>query len=240
MAGRIYRNTKPAKDDKRTLHFSIIIPSAGEGTRIKSFGPRSLLPVNNCTVIERQTQLIREVFPNSQIILVSGFEANKLMNRAPNGIISIENERYLETNVLRSIGIGLRACIHDHVIVLYGDLVFNQELLEFPLNKSCVLHSTTEIVTETEVGCTINDGKLENMFYGLPNKWFSVLYLTGKELKLFKTIAFDKQKEKMYGWEAVNETIESGGEFMAYSPKGAFCTDIDSSKDIENVKNISF
>lgn len=242
MSGRIYRNARPAKDTKRTLTFSVIIPAAGEGSRIKSFGSRSLVPVNEGTLLDRQVTLVRDSFPNNQIVLVTGFDAQKVMNKAPKGVICIENERYLETNVLRSIGIGLRASIHDHVIIIYGDLIFNKELLDFPINQSCIIHSKDNQIVDNEVGCIIDkdNNLLENMFYDLPNRWASIVYLTGKELKLFKDIAFNKQKEKQYTWEAINEVVGLGGKFLACSPQGGTYFDIDTSKDIENAKRVGF
>jgi hypothetical protein len=53
-----------------------------------------------------------------------------------------------------------------------------------------------------------------------------------------KTIAYDKQKEKLFTWEAINEIMERGGSFMAYSPRGAKSVDIDSSKDLEKIGNV--
>ncbi len=240
MSGKAARNIKPIKDDRKTRKFSIIIPSAGEGSRMRSFGPRSLIQLTSGkTILEYQISLLKNFFPVSDIIIVTGFEANKLMNKVPHGTICIENERYNDTNVLRSIGMGLRAAVNEHVLIVYGDLVFNSKLLEFPINKSCTLYSHEESIQgDNEVGCTVNNSKLENIFYGLSNKWIPIVYLQGRELKLMKNIAFDKQKERLYGFEAMNEILGQDGEFDAYCPVGSKCIDIDSSRDLEKVKNV--
>jgi len=240
MSGKAARNIKPIKDDKRSKKFSIIIPSAGEGSRMRSFGPRSLIQLTNGkNLIEHQVSLLKDTFPISDIIVVSGFEATKLMNKVPYGIVSIENERYAETNVLRSIGIGLRAALSDNVIIVYGDLIFNQEILNFPINKSCTIYSNEQTVkANDEVGCTVHNGKLEHIFYELANKWVPIIYLKGKELKLMKSLAFDKQKEKLYGWEGINAILEGGGEFEAFCPHGGKSVDIDSSKDLERIGGV--
>jgi len=240
MSGKAARNIRPSKDDRRLKKFSIIIPSAGEGSRIKSLGPRSLIQLpNGKTLLEHQVALLKDTFPLSEFILVSGFESTKLMNRAPFGTICIENERYNETNVLRSIGMGLRATSNENVIIVYGDLVFNKNVLEFPIDHSCVVYSN-EIAqqSDNEVGCTVNDHELEHMYYGLPNKWIGMVYLQGKELKIFKSIAFDKQKEKLYGWEGINYVMEHEGRFGAFCPNGSRSIDIDTSKDLERIRGI--
>jgi choline kinase len=232
---KIVRNAVKAKDDARSHYHSVIIVAAGEGSRIKSRGPRSLLSVGSRNLIEHQVELIKERFTNSTIILVTGFDATNVMNRVPSGTICVENERYGETNVMRSIGIGLRAAMADRVLIIYGDLVFNKELLDFPVSKSCTLFENSN-TTETEVGCTVDNDVLENMFYGLSKKWVPVMYFVNKELKLLKNLAFDKQREKLYGFEAINHIMGKGGEFAAYSPKNSIAFDIDTPKDMERAK----
>lgn len=236
MSGKAIRNTKTIKDTKKSIKLSVVIPSAGEGVRMRTYGPRSLLPIGNKTLIQHQCDIVKENFIHSDFILVAGYDATRLMNKAPEYIVCIENERYSETNVLRSIGMGLRAAKHDHVLIFYGDLVFNEQILDFPLDCSCIVFDEgSKEVSESEVGCTVSNDSLENIFYGLPNRWTSMVYLMGKELSLMKTIAYDKQKEKLFGWEAINEIMVRGGEFRAFSPKGAKSTDIDSSKDLEKI-----
>lgn len=238
MSGKAVRNIKPIKDSKRSIRLSVIIPSATQGNRMKSVGPRSLIQVGNISLFEYQMEIIREVFPNSEFIIVSGFDSCKLMNRVPKGTICVENERYAETNVLRSIGIGLRAAVNDNVLILYGDTIINRQALDFSISNSCIVYDTSYEANELEVGCTVDQNKLENIFYGLGNRWTSLTYLTGKELSLFKSIAFDKQKEKLYTWEAINEVIEKGGTFSAFSPKGTKSIDIDCVKDMESIEGV--
>lgn len=233
MSGKAIRNTKPIHDLKRATKISVVIPSAGEGIRMRTIGPRSLIKIDGRTLIEHQANIIRDTFPHAEIVLVCGYEADYLMDRVPRGTICVENEHYPDTNVLRSIGMGLRATTHDNVLIVYGDLVFNPQSLDFPIEKSCITYKTDEsTATEPEVGCTIDGTKLENIFYGLSNRWSSIAFFKGKELSLLKEISYNRNKAKLYGWEAINWIMESGGEFDAYCPKGSHWFDIDSSKDI--------
>lgn len=239
MSGQPVRNIQQIKSNKKTTKFSVIIPAASEGNRMRSFGSRSLLDINNQTLLEYQNNIIKDQYPNSDVIVITGFDSDRVMNKAPKGIIKIENERYKETNVLRSIGIGLRAAVHDHVLIVYGDLVFNNETFNFPIDHSCILYDKSSLMGHSQVGCTINNNELENMFYNIGQPWAQIIYLTGKELKLFRTIAFDKNKEKCFGFEACNEVVTKGGSFLCHSPKGMKIADIDSSKDLERIAKVT-
>jgi len=224
-------------DEKTPI--DILIPAAGLGKRMKSYGPKPLIKIKkNFSILENQIKIFQKLLPNSTIIIVCGFQSEILMDRCPEGIIKIENERYEETNVVRSLGMGLRACTKD-VLICYGDLVFNEECIEnMNLNKSSVF-TGKDIMKDGEVGCIVNSkGKIENMMYDLDNKWGQILFLKGKELKMFKEACWNPENYNMFGFEAINKVIEQGGDIIACSNEKAKVIDIDSSKDLEKVSNI--
>ena len=220
--------------------YSIVIPSAGAGHRMRSYGPKSLIKIDgNTTIIDRQLDIIKKIFTNCEIILVTGFCADKLMNHTPSDLIKVENENYENTNVLRSIGIGLRAATTDKVLILYGDLVFNEEAIKnLKLDSSAIVVDSSGLMGELEVGCNISNGKVHQLLPDMPNKWGQMLFLTDKELTIFKKISYDKNKGHYFGFEAINETIDRGGKFEAVHPKEMKITDVDSSKDFVTVKKI--
>lgn len=229
------RNIHKIKKDQTKV--SIILLAAGPGNRMKSLGVRSLIKLpNGDSVLEYQLKTINTVFNNNETILVTGHEADKVMNRTPINIVKIENERYETTNVARSISIGLRACTTDHVFVIYGDLLFNEEALRIPLEYSSLLIETHGLMKDSQIGCNIDRDNIELLLYGLENKWAQIIYLTNKELKLFKHIAWNRNNEKKFGFEIINEVIDSGGRFTAIKNTLAKVFDIDSGKDLEKVK----
>lgn len=217
----------------------ILIPAAGLGKRMKSYGPKSLIKIKkNITIFDHQLKLIEKSLPKeSRIILVTGFESDILMNSTPSRIIKLENERYEETNVVRSIGIGLRAC-HREVLIIYGDLVFNEECLNsMNYNNSSILLSN--LMADKEVGCIVNrKDKIENMMYDLNPKWGQMVFLKGKELEMMKKYCWDNSNYKKLGFEALNYIISQGGSLLAINNINAKAIDIDSSKDLEIIKEI--
>lgn len=243
------RSTSPTVDitskkidtvSKPTDKYSIIIPAAGQGTRMKSYGVKSLIKLTpKLTVIENQLNIISNTFKNYEVILITGFEACRVMRKTPSNIINIENERYDETNVCRSIGMGLRAATTNRVVIVYGDLVFNQEIFNTTFDKdSFVIVDPSNTMTDNEVGCTIMDGMLKQIMYDLPNKWSQIAFFTGKELEILKEITWNSENERLYGFEVINQIIDQEGEFKAIVPDGAKVNDIDTSKDIPITKKI--
>lgn len=205
---------------------------------MKSYGVKSLIEIAHKTnIITHQLSIIKKTFTDCEIILVTGFESDKLMRQTPNNLIKIKNERFEETNVMRSIGIGLHAATTDNVLIVYGDLVFNKQALQIPIKESAIIIDK-DTMTTNEIGCNINEDYVEYLMYDRPNKWAQIVLLKGRELALMREMAWDKKNDNLYGFEILNNIIERGGRFKAVMPPGIKVNDIDSSKDLQIVGEI--
>ena len=234
-----FKNTTNIRG-KKSQKYSIIIPSAGMGKRMRSYGPKSLIKITpEKNIVENQIEIINDNFTNHEIILVCGFEADKLMNNTPKNLIKIENENYENTNVVRSIGLGLRAATSENVLVIYGDLVFNEETIK-NLKPQCssLIIDNSSTMKDDEVGCNISNNYVEQMLPDIENKWAQIAFLIGDELEMFKKICWNRDKSHYFGFEAMNEIIEKGGKFKSLSPQGMKITDVDSSKDLATASEI--
>ena len=221
--------------DETLVH--VIIPSAGIGRRMKSYGCKSLLNIKDRKLIDIQIENIRNVFPENEIILITGFDSDRLISNSPTDIIKIENEKYYDNNVIRSISIGMRATKdNDHILIILVDLLFNIEALkEININQSSIIIS--DDMDAGEVGCNINGkGQLEYMMFDLPNKWGHILYLTSKELTIFKKLIFGKYNDKKFCFEMINEVISQGGKFRCIMSDKIKTMDIDTSKDLQKAQ----
>lgn len=219
---------------------SVVIPAAGAGKRMKSYGPKPLIKVGNSTIINTQIATIKSHIPNCDIVLVCGFKAEKLMEETPDNIIKIENECYEDTNVVRSIGMGLRASGNSPIVlVVYGDLVFNAEAISgLIFDSSCVIIDQ-ETMADEEVGCIVGqDGSLQNIMYELPNKWGQIAVFVGKELSMLKRLCWDKKNYKKFGFEVINSIIDKGGHFKCIQDEAIKVIDIDNSKDIKRASKV--
>ena len=225
---------------QNTYKYSIIIPAAGMGMRMKSYGAKPLIKLTpDLTVLQNQLNIIAKKFRYYEIILVVGFEAVRVMRETPHDIIKIENERYESTNVCRSIGMGLRAATTNRVLIMNGDLVFNAAALDVKFNKgSSLLIDSSNTMTENEVGCTVTDGIVDQVLYELPYRWAQISFFVGRELEMLKQFTWNPDNERLYSFEAINHIISAGGVFRAITPQGIKTNDIDTSKDIPIAQSI--
>ena len=231
------KHVKQIYEKLENILVHVIIPSAGIGRRMKSYGCKSLLNIKNNKLIDIQIKCIENVIPRNEIILITGFDSDRLMSQSPKNIIKIENEKYYENNVARSIDIGLKATKeNDHVLILFGDILLNEDALKhINFQESSIVISND--MSDNEVGCNINaKGYLEYMMFDLPNKWGHIIYLTSKELTLFKKIIWNKQTDKKFCFEILNEVINHGGKFKCIINNNIKVMDIDTSKDLQKAQ----
>ncbi len=220
----------------RNKKYSIIIVAAGSNHRIATEEPRSLLKISNSqTLIERQITIIDKIFPNKEIIVVGGYHADALFNKLPRHIIKVENERYDETSVVRSIGIGLRACSSNLALIIYGDVFFNKRMISLPFRKhSCILSS--QAMPAKEIGFNHQNNYLVSMFYDLPDKWAQIGFFKDAEFEMLRQISLDKQNEKMFTYQCINQIVDMGGVFKVEKPRNGISMDIDTSYDLHFVR----
>jgi hypothetical protein len=224
---------KPEND-----RYSIILLYAGNGKKLKS-GPRPLLEFNGKYLFEHQIKNIERRFAalDHSIIAVTGYEANSVMNKLPDSVIKIENENYETSGIARSIGMGLRASNANHIVVIYGDLFFTHQAIDFPFGKSSVVVDKAGYMNTT-VGCSTTDECIDIMLYGMPFKWCEITYYTGKELDYLKRICWDENKYRLLGFEVINEIINKGGKFTTFSSEKAKVCDLDCARRLLKSKEL--
>lgn len=216
---------------------SVIILSAGAGSRIRSNEPRSLIKIKNQFLIEHQIQAIKNSFKNFEIIGVFGTHIERIIKRKPNGIRIVENQIHDSTNNSESMRLGLNNSLHSNALFIHGDIYFEKDLLcSADYRKSFLVVDANDDMSEKEVGITINNNKASILSYGLATKWCQICYVTGKELRILKNIflKFNNSDKKMLSFEVINKIIENGGSFNCYKNTKSHVVEIDCIKDIEN------
>jgi choline kinase len=226
---------KKQVDDEIT----VIIPAAGRGRRMKSYGPKSLISIGKQTILERQISIVESLFPNSKFVIVTGFEADKVISNCPRKFVKIENELYEDTNVSRSVAMALNAVSTERVLIFMGDLVFNTEAIStLDFEKTCVSANIDDSRT-SEVGCIVSPDKtVSNMMYDLDLKWNQIIYLQSKELDIFKALCTKRRNRKLFLFEIINKVIDKGGKIKCITDERVKVIDVDNSKDLLRVKDI--
>ena len=223
---------------------SVIIPAAGMGKRMKSYGPKALVNLyDETTLIERQIELIWAVYPKSEIFIVVGFEAEKIRSRLKKYPVRfILNPIHENTNVLYSISLALQATITKEVMVIYGDLIFNESAIRNLRGTSRIVIDKECMMRKSEVGVCVQGKSVINFSFGLEEKWAQIVYLTDKELEIFRHICLKKESSQWLGYEALNYVLENGGELEAAKQKSIKIFEIDSAKDLEKIpkKKLTF
>ena len=214
---------------------SVVIPVAGTGHRMKSYGPKCLLPISvRETIIQKAIKNVKLVYPNSEITIVVGFEADKVIRTLPSDIRVIENQFYQETNVVESLRLALNSITNKSVLIVYGDLIFNtQAIAGLTVGESCAVVDSKNNFKNEEVGVTVADNVVTNFAYGLDIKWGQIVYLTDEALSLFKTLCSNRKRNKMYPFELFNIVINEGFKIGAIEPDGIKIQEVDSLKDIK-------
>ena len=225
---------------KNNKKMTVILPAAGAGRRMKSYGPKCLIDLTpNQTILDRQLEIINNTFKRTEIVLVYGFESEKVIQKAHEECIKVENELYEDTNVARSVAMALRATTAKDILKVNGDLVFSREILKhIDYSSSCTICSK-DPERESEVGCIIDQqGNLSHIMYDLEKKWSQIVYLKGKELILFKKHIWDTSYRKYFMVEIINKVIETGGAIKCREVSGEKTMDVDKSNDVVSAKDI--
>jgi choline kinase len=225
------KKTKSQNDRQIT----VAILSAGVGSRIKSYEPRSLLKIGNKLLIEHQVNTINQCFEFPEIINVIGCHANKVIKKTRGIARVVENQLHDSSNSSESLRLAVNNTLNENILFMHGDLYFNENTLDVSYDKSFIIVDKTNQIKENEVGATICNNKLSILSYGLPTKWAQIAYFTAREFKILKSIfqKYEYQDKKRLSFEIINMVIDAGGNFECYEPKEMSIIEIDRIKDIK-------
>jgi choline kinase len=111
-----------------------IILAAGKGTRLNGVDlkPKCLFEVGGQTLLERQIAAFREARIDN-VVLVLGFEAERIQRRCPANTSFVMNTRFEETSSLYSLSLA-RDYLTEGFVVLNCDVLFHPQLLTRLLN----------------------------------------------------------------------------------------------------------
>ena len=109
-----------------------IIVAAGTGSRLGELAkdaPKSLLNVNGQSILERQISVFKK-FGISDITVIIGPHTEKFTFK---NISFIQDKNYLEHDILSSLMLA-RSIMHDDIIISYGDVIFDEHVLQSLIN----------------------------------------------------------------------------------------------------------
>jgi len=224
----------------------IIIPAAGLGRRMKSYGPKSLLIIEDKNLIHRQIKILTDKYPNSKIVVVAGFEYEKVNTYIEEKLDSklikvLLNYKYKTTNVAKSISLAAEKYPANNYLIVYGDLIFNKETIEnLNFDKSGIVLDTNDQFDSMEIGVKYENEAVVNFSYSILKKWAHILYLDYKDMNLFNAIVNRSYQDKFLTYEILNKMISKHNlKLKVYENPSMFIQEIDDSKDIEKAEKLA-
>lgn len=221
--------------DSENVGFAIL--SAGVGSRIKTYEPRSLIKIKDKSLIDHQVNAIESKFKDPEIIGVFGPNMPKIVKNIGRNVRIVENQLYETTNNSESLRLALNNSVKNSLMFIHGDILIDETFFNsLNFNRSFVVYEDRGMMDEKEVGLTIMKNKATILSYGLEEKWCQAAFFKGKEIKILRNIfnTFTKQDKKMLTFEVINKIIDSGGTFQAQKLEKSKILEIDCIKDIKN------
>jgi len=195
---------------------SVILLGENHGYRMKSYGPTSLIDLDGITLLEKQVNVIKSVFPKFEILLCSGFDSQKVVNFVKGSLSHInirviENQIYNNSNCCESLRLCLNNTMNTRFIVCNGELILNAEQLrKIDLNVCSVLTQESNPNQNLDVGVIHNKGKVEHMSMGIKaSHWSEIFALSGpKAINALRNIVTPPEYKNKFVFEAINELVK--------------------------------
>lgn len=231
IQGNFQRFTLPIKKIDTPNELTVIILGADVSPRKKAHGPKSLVALGTkWNVIETQLDSIKTVFPKADVILVTGFQSQNIVNKNYQ-IRLINNPFYEDTSDVEQIRLALNATLSNKVLIIGGDIAFDAPaIMKIADYNSSILFDEINQVDDESVGVIHNNNVVESLSYSLPKKWLYTLYLEGKELEIMRKFVKNKELSKLLFFEAVNYIISAGGLIRAIPQRNGSMYKIGSAK----------
>lgn len=141
-----------------------IILAAGKGTRLNGVDlkPKCLFEVGGRTLLDRQVSALTEAQVN-EIVLVLGFEAERIRRHCPPNISFVTNARFEETSSLYSLWLA-REHLLDGFVVLNCDVLFHPQLLAKLISSrfddALLVDFANSQLGEEEMKVKVSDGRV--------------------------------------------------------------------------------
>jgi choline kinase len=211
--------------------FNAVIMAAGLGIRANSI-PKPCLCLGDETIIERQCRIL-DGFRKYAIV---GFKSDLIREKTRSYHVKlVKNDSYYRLGFGYSLKLALDLPVKN-LLVMYGNLVFDEDLLNFKLdnNHSFTFHST--FYRKSNVGMLVNGQNVQQLGYGLKNRWIKIFYLVEHELQILRSILQDPANYKLLSSELLNLVLENGGGLVSYEVNDKFVIDVDSYKSLSLAK----
>ena len=134
-----------------------LILAAGKGTRMGNVEvPKCLLEINGVAIIKHQINSFKKNGIND-IVVVTGYKSEMIHDLLNDQVRYVHNSKFSEMNNIYSVWLAIQK-LQDDFICVYGDLMFDEEIL-----KKCLeIKSEIGLIVETNTRDETMKVKIEN------------------------------------------------------------------------------
>jgi len=134
-----------------------LILAAGKGTRMGNVEvPKCLLEINGVPIIKHQINSFKKNGIND-IVVVTGYKSEMIHDLLNDQVQYVHNSKFSEMNNIYSVWLAIQK-LQDDFICVYGDLMFDEEIL-----KKCLeIKSEIGLMVETNTRDETMKVKIEN------------------------------------------------------------------------------
>ena len=228
-----------------------LILNSGLGSRmgvLTSEHPKCMTEIlYSDTILSRQLKLIAEA-GITDVVMTTGYYSDVLEDycrslNLPLNYKFVNNPLYDKTNYIYSIYCA-REYLDDDVILMHGDLVFENSVFEDVINseKSCMTVSSTLDLPEKDFKAVVEDGKVTKVGIEFFNNAMAAqpLYKLNKEdwkVWLDSIVAFcESDNTGCYAENALN-AVSDKCEIVPFDFEDRLCAEIDNPEDLKVISN---
>lgn len=220
-----------------------LILAAGRGTRMGGIEkPKCLLDFDGTALIDYQINCFKKLGID-RIFVITGFNSDMIHSHVNEKVIYLHNENFFNSNNISSIWTA-RNSITDDFICVYGDLLFNQKILQHLLQdehdiclviEKNVRHETMKVKIENcnivQVNKKIPESEADGNFIGMAKFNHQIIP------KFFQAISTIMETDvNSYYTSAIELLIKNGQQVNFIATNNLQWMDIDEPNEFDDAK----
>ena len=218
-----------------------IILVAGKGTRLEKKIPKPLVQITNeKTILDFQVEKLSKKIGLRNIIVTVGYKKESILNHNPN-LTFVYNPDFHKTQSAKSVLLAIRKIDAEDVIILEGDIFFDEELLDLLIKtrgSSCLVDKKQ--CGNEESKYNLNKQKLIHNLSKLNKyslgEYLGIILIRKKDLKNFRneleSVATNDRIDKAIENLTTTNRLKLNPVFV----EKYFCRDIDFKYDLNAVR----
>lgn len=215
----------------------VVILAAGVGSRLGKPLPKPLTVLaNGQSIMQRQMEMLKRIVSEHDIIVVTGFKKDIVMEAFPN-VLYVYNDEYDTTNTSKSLLRALPKTGDEDVMWLNGDVVCDPGVIErvAAFEGSCMAVNTNSVGDEEVKYRTNGDGSIVEVSKQVKDaegEAVGVNKVCNAQKRLFIT-QLQACEAQDYFERGIEDAIREGCRFFPVDISDKMCIEVDFEDDLK-------